>query len=551
MLAQEYAWRNRARYRGVWWLRAETEQTLIDDLIALGGRLNPSLAEIPERDRAAQLTLDAIEQTGAETPWLFVYDNADKPTVLAKLTPRSGTHRLITSRWPRWQGHAEALAVDVFPPNVAIDYLMADAAHSDRDAAARLAEALGYLRLALAHARAYCAASNLPFDRYRARIAERIKDLPDGADYPASVFATFNLAMDKAAAACPEAETLMGIAAFLAPDRIPLDLFTADVIDEDALNKAVAALYNVSLITYEPLDDGSRGFTVHRLVQEVMRGRLGRTAQETQQTALRLMHDALQAHSVQDHANWPHVAPLLPHAIAVLESAPDIGDGAELVAALCANLDLYFGARGDYASATPYSKRALAISEKALGPDHPDVGTSLNNLAALYETQGRYAEAEPLYERALVIREEALGPDHPDVRQSLNNLALLYHAQGRYAEAEPLFERALAIREKALGPDHPDVGQNLNNLAELYRAQARYAEAEPLFERAVAIFEKSLGPDHPNTKKVRENYEVLKAEMAAKAAGRRSVHPGARRGPLPWGEVGMRSVPGEGIVRRR
>ena len=42
-------------------------------------------------------------------------------------------------------------------------------------------------------------------------------------------------------------------------------------------------------------------------------------------------------------------------------------------------------------------KRALAISEKALGPEHPIVGTRLNNLAVLYQTQGRYAEAELLY----------------------------------------------------------------------------------------------------------------------------------------------------------
>ncbi len=47
VLAQEYAWRNRARYRGVWWLRAETEQTLLDDLIALGSRLIPGLAGDP------------------------------------------------------------------------------------------------------------------------------------------------------------------------------------------------------------------------------------------------------------------------------------------------------------------------------------------------------------------------------------------------------------------------------------------------------------------------------------------------------------------------
>jgi hypothetical protein len=41
-------------------------------------------------------------------------------------------------------------------------------------------------------------------------------------------------------------------------------------------------------------------------------------------------------------------------------------------------------------------QRALAIREKALGRDHPDVATSLNNLAALYDVQGRYADAEPL-----------------------------------------------------------------------------------------------------------------------------------------------------------
>ena len=69
------------------------------------------------------------------------------------------------------------------------------------------------------------------------------------------------------------------------------------------------------------------------------------------------------------------------------------------------------------------------------------------------------------YKRSLAIREKALGPDHPDVAGSLNNLAVLYHDQGRYAEAEPLYKRSLAIEEKALGPDHPDVATSLNNLA--------------------------------------------------------------------------------------
>jgi tetratricopeptide (TPR) repeat protein len=64
----------------------------------------------------------------------------------------------------------------------------------------------------------------------------------------------------------------------------------------------------------------------------------------------------------------------------------------------------------------------------------------------------------------------ALGPDHPDVAQSVNNLADLYSAQGRYADAEPLYKRALAIFEKALGPDHPSVASALNNLASLHKS---------------------------------------------------------------------------------
>ena len=114
---------------------------------------------------------------------------------------------------------------------------------------------------------------------------------------------------------------------------------------------------------------------------------------------------------------------------------------------------------GKYPEATEIAKRVLAIYEKALGPEHPYVGTSLNNLALMYQAQGRYAEAELLLRRGLAIREKALGPEHPDVGQSLNNLASLYQAQGRYADAEPLLSAALAICEKALGPEHPDVAR--------------------------------------------------------------------------------------------
>ncbi len=101
---------------------------------------------------------------------------------------------------------------------------------------------------------------------------------------------------------------------------------------------------------------------------------------------------------------------------------------------------------GKYDRAVVVARKALEMAEKNVGPDHPDVATSLNNLAFLYDNQGRYAQAEPLYKRSLAIREKALGPDHPDVAQSLNNLAALYRATKRDEEAETLEQRAARIR---------------------------------------------------------------------------------------------------------
>ena len=154
------------------------------------------------------------------------------------------------------------------------------------------------------------------------------------------------------------------------------------------------------------------------------------------------------------------------------------------------NLAELYRAQGRYAEAEPLYKRSLAIKEKALGPEHPDVAKVLNNLAFLYDNQGRYADAESVYRRALAISEKALGPEHPLVANSLNNLALLYRNQGRYADAEPLYKRSLAIFEKALGPDHPNVAASLNNLANLYKDQGRYAEALALVRRNI---EKGFG----------------------------------------------------------
>ena len=68
--------------------------------------------------------------------------------------------------------------------------------------------------------------------------------------------------------------------------------------------------------------------------------------------------------------------------------------------------------QGEYVKAAKIAKRVLVMAEKKFGLDHPNVGVSLYNLAALYKPLGSPGEAQLLLERARAIFEKAiLGSD--------------------------------------------------------------------------------------------------------------------------------------------
>jgi tetratricopeptide (TPR) repeat protein len=69
--------------------------------------------------------------------------------------------------------------------------------------------------------------------------------------------------------------------------------------------------------------------------------------------------------------------------------------------------------QGDYAKALEYCGKALAISERVLGPEHPDTVTMYNNIAGVYRTQGDYAKALEYYRKANVVFLSVFGENHP------------------------------------------------------------------------------------------------------------------------------------------
>ncbi|MDQ3959888.1 MAG: tetratricopeptide repeat protein [Pseudomonadota bacterium] len=171
--------------------------------------------------------------------------------------------------------------------------------------------------------------------------------------------------------------------------------------DAFALNDAITEILKYSLLRRDP---NSKTLEIHRLVQAVLKQGMDEATQ-------RLWAErAVRA-----------VDPLFP--------------GMEFSTWACLRT-----------ACPPDTRLAELINQWGFG--FPEAARLLNQAGNYLSERGRYPEAEPLYERALAIREKALGPEHPRVAISLENYASLLRNMSRPEEGVPLESRARAIRAK-------------------------------------------------------------------------------------------------------
>jgi hypothetical protein len=86
------------------------------------------------------------------------------------------------------------------------------------------------------------------------------------------------------------------------------------------------------------------------------------------------------------------------------------------------------------------------VRQELLGKEHPDILTSMNNLALVLSDQDKYEQVEEMHRQALGLRETALGKEHPGILTSMNNLALVLGGQGKYVKAEEMHRQVLGMR---------------------------------------------------------------------------------------------------------
>ncbi|HKA89086.1 MAG TPA: serine/threonine-protein kinase [Haliangiales bacterium] len=194
---------------------------------------------------------------------------------------------------------------------------------------------------------------------------------------------------------------------------------------------------------------------------------------------------------------------------------------------------------GKFDQARAHLIRAREIVAKVVGPDHADVGQLYTELGNAHYYERRWTEALEMYQRALAVARHASGEDSGATGAAMQNVAMALDDVGRHDEALATYLRALAIREKAIGPDHPDIAATVGNIGVLLVQQKRLDEARPYFERALAIREKAFGPDHvevatsllnlgqllADSGRHKEGIPYLERALALRRKGLRRDHP--------------------------
>jgi Trypsin-like peptidase domain len=276
-LALEYAHR---RYDAgeadlAWWFTAEDRPVLLAAMAGLYDRLTGAPG-----DQDAEAGAIALRNWLERAPyrWIVVFDNAE-PGTLDGIVPADGAGQvIITSRAGDWPG-TTARTIGALPADEAAALLARITGLSASQGALDLADELGGLALAIEQAAAYIRQTRGTYADYLQALrtdprAVYETDLARAESVTARVWQrSLNHVTGKIRG--HPAATVLGVLSYLAPDDIPRQLLTPDIIKDAPVlgdltpvqvNVALASLADYSLITLD-----TDAIAVHRVIQHLTR----------------------------------------------------------------------------------------------------------------------------------------------------------------------------------------------------------------------------------------------------------------------------------------
>lgn len=471
-LAVEYAYRYMEDYEVIWWIPADQLPLVRSSLAALAPRLG--LKDIvPGRvEDAVNAVRDALRRAEPYKRWLVIFDNADQPEEIRDLLPTGPGHVIVTSRNHRWQSLADTVEVDVFERQESLDFLHRRVPGIKPGEAARLAEELGDLPLALEQAGALQAESGMSVDEYLELLAKesnRVLAENPPADYPVGVAAAWGLSVARLKEQMPFAWELLRRLAFFGPEPIDRDMLKhgryvlgpplqSDIGDPITFSRATRELGRYALAR---VDNYHKTLQVHRLIQKLIRDEMGASEAEKVRHEVHLLLAAADPDEPDDIDNWPRYDELLAHIVPSEVVLCDSAEGRHLVR----NIVRYVYNVGDLPTCGDLSSAALEHWVSNSGPDDRDVLILSGERANLLWVQGRYQEAYELRRPTLDRMRTTLGEEHEETLFVTNDHGADLRARGDFADALTLDLDTLALHIRVFGEDHPRTFMVANNVA--------------------------------------------------------------------------------------
>jgi DNA-binding SARP family transcriptional activator len=495
-LAIEYAHRFATDYELVWWINAEQPVLLPEQFARLADKLN-----LPPRATAAGTVELVTAELRQRSGWLLIFDNAERPEHLAPYQPGGNGHVLVTSRSPGWGAMGGRLEVDVLNRLETVALLQRRIPELDARLADELAAELGDLPLAAAQAAAYLEQTGLPPADYAHRFRTRRASMLAKGDvlgYQGRVDTTWTISLERLHRDSPAAVPLLQLAAFLAPEPIPLRLFTAHpelldeplrtaAADQDTLDDSLGAVVGLSLARRQ-----SDSFQLHRLVQAVIRQQVTSAQQQRITDQVLALLAAAYPGDPNDPANGVAYAQLAPHVLVTSALGDDRADNRRLMLSTVE----YLNTRGDSQASRLITQQVLDRWRHCLGPDHPDSLQAATFLTAALGELGEAEKAHRLGHDTLERCQRILGPTHLTTLTAAAVLTFVLLNQGEAEQARRLGQDILERCQVVLGPDHPI---SLRSAAVLTFALGELGEAEQARQLGQDTLERCrrvLGPEH-------------------------------------------------------
>ncbi|CAC5388984.1 TIF31 [Mytilus coruscus] len=162
---------------------------------------------------------------------------------------------------------------------------------------------------------------------------------------------------------------------------------------------------------------------------------------------------------------------------------------------------------GEYGEAMSYQQRAVLMSERVLGIDHPNTITEYAHLALYCFANSQVSIALRLMYRTRYLALLCHGDNHPEVALIDSNIGLILHAAEEYDLSLRFLENALQINSKFHGAKSLKVAMNYHLVARTHSCRGDFRAALQSEKEAFTIYKHMLGEEHDRTK---ESSECLK-----------------------------------------